>query len=153
MEDISASTGNCLDKECRALLETQLKFRKHVLNTDKQKGLQNFTVGGIKLSTETLKHNLAEVITSNVSISEHAGPSNARYEPVDETILLSEKQKFQEKIRQLRSGPLPKRSKQAQLDTLKDININDPEDLVGKKVFHRFTAADGCEEWYTGVIL
>ena len=129
------------EKDRRAALETQLKYRRYVLKTSVSTGLFALSVGGKKLALETLATNLKKVIGEAVERAASLMPPVP--EPVlqvDEARLTVEKSRFRElvaKERRLKEAPASKRRRTSEETPTKVPEVHDPEDLIGKRVRHQ----------------
>ena len=132
------------EKDRRAALETQLKYRRYVLKTSVSAGLLALSAGGKKLALETLAMNLKKVIGEVVERAASLMPPAP--EPVlqvDEARLTVEKSRFRELVakergreeeRGRKEAPSSKRRRTSIETPTKVPEVTDPEDLIGKRV-------------------
>ena len=139
------------DRRKRAALESQLKFRHFVLCSKNKNNILSLSCNGKKHSVDRLTSNLKLSIRLGFDESQEVNNTgNPELVPLTNEVLLAEKRKFQE-LMEKEQQPRKKR-KATHVPRAADVPaVEDPEDLVGKRVEHLWQTGDG-EEWYKALV-
>ncbi len=129
-------------------LETQVQFRRYVVGNKNTNNVLDLSAEGHRLSLETFMTNLKTVNQTAQDETTDLAPCHpVATQPLSDDTLLDQKRKFQELVsKQLhktawRTPPADKR-----------IQVQDPEDLVGKRVSHLCEVEDKEQLWYSSIV-
>lgn len=155
-EDVDNHTEDLDVKKQRKAVETQIRFRRFVLGAKNTNNILSLSSGGRNLPLQTLKDNLRHAIrTAQEEEQELHQDYPVMIQPLANDVLLAEKRRFQELVSREQAKDdvevnRPKRKKTTNVQR-GGVLLEEPEDLVGKRVRH-LCEEDGVETWYLGLV-
>ena len=144
-------------KAKRTALEAQLRFRRFVLGNRNVDNVLSLSSGGKKLDVPTLIDNLQKVVDGQSAVPAADTPTEVSVTILSCDVLQAAKEKFrgliekQEARGRVASGSTRRRDRQPQVQTGTS-SVEEPEDLVGKRIEHLFQVGRG-KKWYKGTVV